>query len=185
MKINRCGQAEALTKEMFQKVLSEFKNDSHRLVFALCWYTTERPSAILKLQVGDVYADPAARLPLEKMVIAARSRKDKKTREVPIAVALRQELKAYSPPGEGYLFPGRDGHLTFSAYDKGLRRVFEKLGLRGYSTYSTRRGSLTTLSRSGVGTRQIQALSGHASLGSLQRYLEVSESEMAAIAAIL
>lgn len=183
MKIDRCGQAEALTKEMFQKVLSEFKNESHRLIFALCWYTTERPSAILQLKVSDVYG--AARVPLEKMVIAARTRKDKKTREVPIAVALKQELKAYSPPSEGYLFPGREGHLTFSAYDKGLRRVFQKLGLRGYSTYSTRRGSLTTLSRSGVGIRQIQALSGHASLGNLQRYIEVSDSEVMAIAALL
>ncbi|PSB20549.1 site-specific integrase [Phormidesmis priestleyi ULC007] len=183
MKINRCGQAEALTKEMFQKVLGEIKNDSHRLIFALCWYTTERPSAILQLQVSDVYG--SARVPLEKMVIAARTRKDKKTREVPIATALRQELKAYSAPSEGYLFPGRAGHLTFSAYDKGLRRVFEKLGLRGFSTYSTRRGSLTTLSRSGAGIRQIQALSGHASLGNLQRYIEVSDSEVAAIAAML
>lgn len=185
MKIDRCGQAEALTKEMFQKVLSEIKNESHRLIFALCWYTTERPSAILQLKVSDVYADAAARVPLEKMVIAARTRKDKKTREVPIAVALKQELKAYSPPSEGYLFPGRLGHLTFSAYDKGLRRVFDKLGLRGYSTYSTRRGSLTTLSRSGVGIRQIQALSGHVSLGNLQRYIEVSDSEVMAIAALL
>jgi integrase/recombinase XerD len=185
MKINRCGKAEALTKEEFQKVLNVIPNSMHRLIFALCWYTTERPSAILKLNVNDVYADIEARTPLEKIVIASRNRKDRTTREVPVSAALRQELKAYQPPIAGYLFPGVRGHLTFSAYDKALRRTFFKLGLRGYSTYSTRRGSLTTLARSGISTRQIQALSGHASLSSLQRYIEVSDRELATAASML
>jgi integrase/recombinase XerD len=186
MKINRNGQAEALTKEMFQKVLNAIDNSTHRLIFALCWYTTERPGAILQLQVGDVYKDAAGRIPHEVIVIPAGSRKDKRTREVPCAIALRQELKAFHPPESGYLFPGRgDDHLTWSAYYKALQRTFERLGLRGYSTYSTRRGSLTTLARAGMSARKIQQLSGHATLSSLQRYLDVSEAEVQQMVSML
>jgi len=185
MKINRSGQAEAFTKEIFQKVLNAIQNPTHRMIFALCWYTTDRPSAILKLQVSDVYRDPSNRVPYEVIVIASANRKDKQTREVPVSIALRQELRAYNPPTSGYLFPGRKGHLGWSAYYKALDRVFHQLGLRGYSTYSTRRGSLTALSRAGMSARQIQQLSGHRSLSSLQRYLEVSEAEVQQMVSML
>lgn len=180
MKKNRFGQAEPLTKDEFRQVLTELKSESHRLIFALCWYTCERPITILRLQVDDIYTNPAKSLPREKLLIPANTRKDRRTRELPIAPALRWELKAYHPPASGYLFPGSqiESHLSFSAYFKALQRAFIRLGWRGFTTYSTRRGSLTELSRGGFSLRQIQAVSGHASLSSLQRYLEVSPAEV-------
>lgn len=187
MKIDRNGQAEALTKEMFRQVLNAIDNPRHRLIFALCWYTTERPHAILTLKVADVYKDAIARIPHETIVIASGNRKDRQTREVPVSAALKTELKAFSPRRSGYLFPGRspDCPLGWSAYYKALDRVFEKLGLRGYSTYSTRRGSITTLSRAGMSARQIQQLSGHRSLSSLQKYIDVSEAETRSMVSML
>jgi integrase/recombinase XerD len=187
MKRNKFGQAEPLTKDQFRQVLSQLQSESHRLIFALCWYTCERPITILRIRVDDVYQDPARSLPRKKLVIPANTRKDARTREVPIAESLKWELKAYSPPSTGYLFPGAQpgSHLCFSAYDKALRRAFDRLGWRGFSTYSTRRGSLTELSRAGLSIRQIQAVSGHASLSSLQRYLEVSPAEVERAIALL
>lgn len=187
MKINRNGQAEALTKEMFRQVLNAIDNPRHRLIFALCWYTTERPSAILKLQVGDVYSDPVRRIPNDVIVVPSATRKDRRTREVFVSTALKTELKAFVPPRSGYLFPGRseESHLGWSAYYKALDRVFERLGLRGYSTYSTRRGSLTTLARAGMSPRQIQQVSGHRSLSSLQRYIDVSDKEVKSMISML
>lgn len=186
MKINRNGKAEALTKEMFQKVLNAIDNPKHRLIFALCWYTTERPGAILKLKVSDVYRDSANRVPNDVIVIPASSRKDRSTREVPCAIALRQELKAFTPPDSGYLFRGAgDKPLSWSAYYKALDRVFKKLGLRGYSTYSTRRGSITTLSRAGMSARQIQELSGHRNLSNVQHYIDVEAAEVRQMVSML
>lgn len=186
MKILRSGQAAALTKREFLKVLQSFTNPTHRLIFALCWYTTDRPGAILRLRVEQVYYDPAKREPLPVMVIPAAVRKDRSTREVPIIPALAWELRNYQPPAEGFLFPGRSGEgLSFGAYQKALYVKFDELGMKGYSCYSTRRGALTELSRAGLSLRRIQAVSGHKSLNSLYRYLDVSKTEIADSFALL
>ncbi|MDG2616982.1 tyrosine-type recombinase/integrase [Thermoleptolyngbya sichuanensis XZ-Cy5] len=187
MKINRYGQAEALSKAEFQRVLTAVANPTHRLIFALCWYTCERPITILRLKVEQVYQDAGARSPFSTLVLPSSSRKDGVTRECPVSPALRQELRAYTPPLTGWLFPGAgtDGHLSFSAYYKALARVFAKLGLRGYSTYSTRRGSITELARAGLNTRVIQQVSGHRSLQNLQRYVEIDKQTTARAIALL
>lgn len=186
MKLHRHGQAEALTKEDFRKVLEQIPSANHRLVFALCWFTAERPSAILQLRVEHVYGDPDRRIARDTILIPGSTRKDGKTREIPIASPeLRRELRLYSCPSTGFLFPGAtENHLTFSAYDKALRRVFLKMRMTGYSTYSTRRGALTVLSRSGFALRSIQSFSGHSSLASLQRYLE-GDGDKRAMAEVL
>ena len=153
----------------------------------MCWYTCERPVTILRLRVDQVYGDAAGRLPLSVLVLPSSSRKDRVTRECPVSAALRQELKAFTPPAGGWLFPGSgvEGHLSFSAYSKALARVFAGLGLRGYTTYSTRRGSITELARAGLNTRVIQQVSGHRSLQSLQRYIEIDPKTTARAIALL
>jgi integrase/recombinase XerD len=178
VKIDRNGKAEPLSKSEFSRVLNILKSPGHRLIFAMCWYTTERPGAVLQLQVEDCYSDPARRTPRNTIVIPRRKRKDRRTREVPCSPALAAELRAYQPPGSGWLFPGKGfSHLTYRSYYNALARAFDKLGMSGYSPYSTRRGALTHLLRQGLSTKRIQEISGHASLSSLQPYLESSEAE--------
>ncbi|MBE9140433.1 tyrosine-type recombinase/integrase [Nodosilinea sp. LEGE 07088] len=178
MKIDGNGQAEPLSKQEFTKALNLFESNHHRLIFALCWYTTDRPSAVLSLSVKNVYSDPEKRRPRETIVIPRSTRKDRKTREVPCCRQLAAELRAYQPPESGWLFPGQaGGHLTYRAYYNALARVYAKMGLSGYSPYSTRRGALTHLLRQGMSTRRIQEISGHKSLASLQPYLESTAIE--------
>jgi integrase/recombinase XerD len=180
MKKNRFGQAEPLTPDQYRKVLSELHSETHRLIFALCWNTAERPITILRLKVEDVYQDAAKSTPVKCLVIPRNTRKDFKTRELPISDALKFQLKAYRPPATGYLFPGNcsDSHLSFSAYDKALRRAFSRLNWQGFTTYSTRRGKITHFAKQGYSIRMIQAYSGHASLTSLQRYIEVDRDAL-------
>lgn len=187
MKFKGFGQAEPFSKGQFQELLSKFKSPHHRLIFALAWYTTERPITVLRLKVDQVYADAEKSKPLDKMLIPSHQRKDRKTREFPISKALQWELKAYEPPLAGYLFPGKgaDSHLCWSSYDKALRRVLNMHGLKGYSTYSTRRGSLTELANTGLSMRALQAVSGHADLSSLGRYVDVPYSTIERAAALL
>ena len=186
MKIERNGQAEPLTKQEFTKVIKHLKG-KYRLIFALCWYTTERPGAILQLRVGDVYEDAVRRKALRTLVIPGRKRKDKRTREVPCSKELGAELRLYKTPGEGWLFPceRQAGHTNYRTYYNILRRVFDELGMSGYSPYSTRRGALTHLLQQGMSTRRIQEMSGHVSLASLQPYLESSEQERRKTAELL
>lgn len=178
MKISRNGQAEPLSKSEFTKVLNNLRG-AHRLIFALCWYTTERPGAVLQLRVTDCYSDPAKHKPRETIVVAGAKRKDRRTREVPCSKQLASELRLYTTPESGWLFPSQSlsGHLSYRAYYNALDRVYRRLGMAGYSPYSTRRGALTHLLRQGLSTKRIQDVSGHISLASLQPYLESSSQE--------
>ncbi|MGB3515829.1 MAG: site-specific integrase [Elainellaceae cyanobacterium] len=79
------------------------------------------------------------------------------------------------------------GKLARSSADWLLDQALAYAGLEGVgiSTHSFRRTALTNLSNAGVPLRVIQEISGHRSLASLQRYLEVSpEQKKAAISAL-
>lgn len=149
-----------------------------KAIFATCWYTAERPSAVLQLQVGDVFHRGKVRAAI---VFPKSTRKDRTTREVPVHKNLAAVLRDYDAPLAGCLFPApkREGcSVGFDTYSKYLARVFHRLGMVGYSTYSTRRGAITHLSRAGLDPRRIQQITGHASLTSLQRYIDVDEAEI-------
>ncbi|MFH7245606.1 MAG: tyrosine-type recombinase/integrase [Spirulina sp.] len=186
MKIHGNGQAEPLTKTQFNTVLNNLRG-AYRMAFALCWYTTERPGAILQLDVEDCYTSNDKRRPRETIVIARAKRKDRRTREAPVTTGLAAELRLYDAPAWGPLFPSdsQSGHLSYRAYYNALSRAFAQLGMTGYSPYSTRRGALTHLLKKGISTKRIQELSGHASLASLQPYLESSEAEKRRTAELL
>jgi integrase/recombinase XerD len=186
MKISGFGQAAPLTKEQFAILLLSFSNTKHRLIAALCWYSLERPITVLRLKTEQLYAGDGK--PLDRLLLPAPQRKDRKTRELPICPALRFELSLYSAPGHGYLFPSpRDdsAHLSWSAWEKALTRQYQKLGYRGYSTYSFRRGGITALARAGLSAPAIQAVTGHSSLASLQRYIEIDQTEIRSALSLL
>jgi integrase/recombinase XerD len=92
-------------------------------------------------------------------------------------------LAAYEPPETGFLFPSlyrSNRHLSRQAMDKAYRRALKKAGLQnqGYSLYSPRRGFITHLNSLGFDIKVIQKLTGHKSLSSLVRYIDVSESQL-------
>lgn len=178
MKQNRHGQAQPLTKTSFKSVFYALEHPVYKLVFSIAWYTAERPGTILKLTVSDVFHRGE---PRETIVFPRNTRKDRKTRECPVHPKLRPLLAAYDAPLEGWLFPSpRDPlkHCSFKGYYGYLQRKFEELGMQGYSTYSTRRGAITELARAGLSAPHIQAISGHRSLTSLQRYIETDPDQV-------
>lgn len=178
MKNNRHGKAEPLTRSQFRSVFQEIRDPAIRVIFAACWYTAERPGAVLKLQVDDVFHRGK---PRAAIVFPKSTRKDRTTREVPMHKNLAAVLRDYDAPLAGFLFPSptKEGEcLSFDTYSKYLARVYKRLGMVGYSTYSTRRGAITHLSKTGLDPRKIQQITGHASLTSLQRYIDVDEAEI-------
>lgn len=172
MKQNRNGQAEALTPTLFKRVYSEIDHPMFKIVFGICWYTSERPGTVLILKVDDVYCKGE---PRSTIVFPKNTRKDRKTRECPVSKNLAKILRDYDYPIAGFLFPAAkkpDLPSPFDTYAKYLRAVYTRMGLEGYSTYSTRRGAITQLAKQGLHPRQIQQISGHSSLSSLQRYID-------------
>jgi integrase/recombinase XerD len=184
MKINRFGQSESLNKAQFLEVYSRLP-DPHRTILALTWYCAERAGAICQLEVSHCYAGGQ---PRKVLLIPGEIRKDRRTRELPVSRALNQVLKNYKLPESKFLFPSyfdSTRPIRLQVYAAALKREFLRLGLIGYSSHSARRGAITCLSKAGLNTRQIQKVSGHSSLSSLQTYIDVSPAEISAAVALL
>jgi len=80
-----------------------------------------------------------------------------------------------------YLFPGREGkdYICYAAMREIFEDACERVGIIGASPYSFRRTILTQLHNQGTPLKVIQEISGHTNLGALQRYLEVSDEQVA------
>jgi integrase/recombinase XerD len=182
VKISRFGQATPLCTITYNQISNSLATNVHRLFLGFSWYTGERPEAILSMDVSHAYSDVIARQPRDTVLYPATNRKDKSTREVPTHRALKLMLAAYEPPETGFLFPSlyQNRHLSRQAMDKAFRRALKKAGLenQGYSLYSGRRGFITHLNRLGFDIKVIQKLTGHKSLTSLVRYIDVPESQL-------
>jgi integrase/recombinase XerD len=159
--------------------LDKVANNTHRTIWAITRFTAARIGEVLQLRVRDVYSDPKTREPLDEICYRRETRKGKdKNHTVPVSGELAKYLRSYSPPldRDAFLFGnGRGGHLTYEAARAYLSRSAEKAGLgnKRITTHSGRRSCITALARNGVDLRTIQAVSGHASLNNLQRYIQV------------
>ncbi len=177
MKNNRNGQAEVLTDQQLENLFDVF-SPQHRLIFALCYYTSCRVSEALKLERSDIISD--------RIVFRARTTKTKTTRDVIIPTKLKALLNQTELPTKGYLFPGkRKGHLTRQAADLALRKACDYLGIQGVSTHSFRRTGLTKLYKQGVPLKTLQERTGHTDLGNLAKYLAIGRDEVDAVAELL
>jgi len=159
------------------KKLESVANQKHRLLWAVLRFTAARINEALELRVMDVYKDSNRKIPLDEVVFRQETRKGKdKNHTVPICSELRLKLKDYTPSSnpEDYLFPGIDGRLSYEAALVYLKRSAQKVGLddKKIVTHCGRRSCITELARRGTDLRTIQAVSGHASLSNLQRYIE-------------
>lgn len=182
VKLLRFGQATPLTQDSYELISKHLFTEVHKVFLAVAWYTGERPNAILKSQVCQFYSSPSRRIVRSEILFNAATRKDKKTREIPCHRDLEKTLRDFECLEDGYLFPSRvrEGrHLSRQAIDRAFRRALKKAGLenQGYSLYSPRRGFITRLNNLGCSPGLIKSLSGHASLASLGRYIEISEEQ--------
>lgn len=77
----------------------------------------------------------------------------------------------------GWYFPGRfEGHIHAEALSKIIRRA------TGWNAHSLRHAGATAAYRATRNLRGVQAMLGHASLATTQRYLTIGDDEMRALA---
>lgn len=181
MKIEGHGQAKILTPaEIHQLFETGLQSDRDRALFGVCLYTGCRIAEACSLAVADVF-DGNGQV-LGRVTIRKGNTKGKQeTRQIPTHQHLQAYLQAYGmPKGKVALFPGRHGRgqMNPRSADEILRAAYGRVGIIGASTHSFRRTALTQLSATGIPLRVIQEISGHKSLHALQRYLEVTESQI-------
>ncbi|MDX2244550.1 MAG: tyrosine-type recombinase/integrase [Leptolyngbyaceae cyanobacterium bins.302] len=164
MKVNRNGQAEILSSDQLGELLAELPYP-HRLIAAICYYTTSRVGEVCQLKAEDIRGS--------RIVFRRANTKTKRTKEVSIPAKLKAQLELVELPQSGYLFPGKKGdHITRQAFDHALRETCDYLGFQGVSTHSFRRSSITALHYAGVPLKTIQKRSGHATISQVGAYIE-------------
>ena len=191
MKVNRYGKAEVLSPEQISKLFTEgFVKPRDKALFGVCLYAAARINEACTLNRLDVIGFKGIR---SKIVLRSCNTKGKRdTREIDIHPQLKEYLEEYQQSKDflstaPYLFPGRHGrgHIHKASADRILREACRRLEIEGVSSHSFRRTALTWMSDAGVPLRHIQAISGHRSLGALERYLGVTEKQKrSAIAAL-
>jgi integrase/recombinase XerD len=173
------GQARILSTSELKRLFCELKTPRDRCLFAICLFTACRISEALALSTTDIRG---GNIVFRKATTKGRLR----TRSMAIHPELKRFLQEYKPPKRpGLMFPpghlgGDNKHLCRARADKIFRDACARAEIEGASTHSFRRTALSMMSSAGVPLRTIQEISGHADLGTLQRYLEVSPDEVKA-----
>ena len=180
MKFNGFGRSKVLSPSEIDKLFAwGLTNSRDRAIFGLCLHTACRISEALSITTRDINS---GYITLKKTVTKGK----KCTRMIPITDSLQALLDIffleYKP--QYYLFPSaphakNSKHLTRAAADLILKAACQRVGLVGVSTHSFRRTALTQMHNAGIPLRVIQEISGHSSLETLQRYLEVTDQQIA------
>jgi len=160
-----------LSREEVRRLLEASQGLRQRAAVEIAYAAGLRLSELLHLQVSDI--DSA------RMLIHVRQGKGKKDRDVMLSPALLETLRAYwrEARPRGYLFPGKkDGcpiNPTILQRGFAVAKLKARIDKRA-SFHSLRHSFATHLMESGVSVRTIQALLGHRSLGTTERYTHVA-----------
>jgi integrase/recombinase XerD len=181
MKTNRYGQAAVLTSEQLDSLILALRGQHHRVLAEVCRRTACRISEGRQLTWASI---TSAGITFPKVITKGKLA----SRTVPMTAKLQEVLAAWrtewaalngrEPLDRDFVFRGRFAGEPISSrsFMDALERATHEAGLEGVSSHSFRRSALSSASEAGVPLAALRALSGHQSLSTLQRYLEISQS---------
>ncbi len=160
-----------LSAEEVTRLLAAVPGLRERAAMEIAYAAGLRLSEVLHLKLSDIDS--------ERMILRVDQGKGKKDRNVMLSPALLETLRAYwreSKP-RMWLFPGHPPKRPLNAsviqrafiVAKQVARITKPV-----SFHSLRHSFATSLLESGVNVRTIQALLGHSSLGTTERYTHVA-----------
>lgn len=160
-----------LTPDEVSRLLAAVPGLRERVAMEIAYAAGLRLNEVLHLKLTDIDS--------QKMLIRVEQGKGKVDRNVMLAASLLESLRAYwkeSKP-RGWLFPGHPPKRPLNATVIQRAFIVAKQAARiskPVSFHSLRHSFATQLLESGVNVRTIQALLGHRSLGTTQRYIHVA-----------
>jgi site-specific recombinase XerD len=160
-----------LSSEEVRRLLAVVPGLRERAAMEVAYGAGLRLSEVLHLKLTDVDS--------QRMILRVEQGKGKKDRNVMLSPALLETLRAYWRQAQPrvWLFPGQSGKRPMhpTILQRAFRQARDQAGIGKPVSFHTLRHSFATeLLESGVNVRTIQALLGHRSLGSTQRYTHVS-----------
>ena len=181
MKTNRYGQAAVLNSQQLDQLISALRGRHHQVLAEVCRRTGCRISEGRQLTWSCI-ASSGVTFPktITKGKLASHT--------VPATAKLHEILSDWrrewtalngrEPSGGDFVFPGRYAGCCISSrsFMDALESAARERGLEGVSSHSFRRSALSSASEAGIPLAALRALSGHQSLSTLQRYLEISQT---------
>ena len=160
-----------LSREEVARLLAVVTTLRERAAMEIAYGAGLRLNEVLNLKVTDVDG--------ERMILRVDQGKGRKDRNVMLSPKLLETLRTYWRQARPrvWLFPGQGGkrHLHPTILQRAFKHAKEEARItKPVSFHSLRHTFATHLLESGVNVRTIQALLGHRSLGSTQRYVHVA-----------
>jgi len=152
---------QALTPQDITRLLAAVRNPKHRLMAALLYSTGMRLAEVLQCQREDVQ-------PNGTMQVKGKGGKER------ITICSKGLLTHIQKLPPGRLFSGRSGKYSPRSVQELLRKAGNSIGIH-VTPHMLRHSFATHLLESGVNLRYVQALLGHKSLETTQRYLHISK----------
>ncbi|HEY9879495.1 MAG TPA: tyrosine-type recombinase/integrase [Leptolyngbyaceae cyanobacterium] len=165
-KVSRKGQAAVLSRQDLRRLWAELPNP-HRWIAQFSYYTGSRIGEVLALKSEAIQGDR----------ILIWQDKVRRSKDLLIAPPLKSVIKQLPIKG-GFLFPSSRNpgrHISRQAFDDMLRNKCDYLGLEGVSSHSFRRSLATHLYRAEYDIRSIMEITGHTSLDSFVKYLDLNK----------
>jgi integrase/recombinase XerD len=160
-----------LSPDEVARLLAAVESLRERTAMEIAYAAGLRLGEVLNLKLTDIDSD--------QMILRVKQGKGRKDRNVMLSPALLETLRSYwraSRP-RVWLFPSPSGkgplNATIIQRAVAHARIQARIGKR-VSFHSLRHSFATHLLESGVNVRTIQALLGHSSLGTTQRYTHVA-----------
>jgi site-specific recombinase XerD len=160
-----------LTPEEVIRLLAAVGNLRERAAMEISYASGLRLGEVLNLKLTDIDSG--------RMILRVNQGKGKKDRNVMLSPALLETLRSYWRASQPrvWLFPSPTGKGRLN--ETVIQRAFTQAKMQAriekpVSFHSLRHSFATQLLESGVNVRTIQALLGHRSLGTTQRYIHVA-----------
>ena len=160
-----------LSADEVRRLLDAAASLRERAIMEIAYSGGLRLGEVLRLKVTDIDSS--------RMVIRVERGKGGKDRNVMLATSLLETLRAYwkQKKPRTWLFPGQGGkrplHPTMVQRTFTVAKQAARID-KPVSFHSLRHSFATHLMESGVNVRTIQALLGHRSLGTTERYTHVA-----------
>jgi len=145
---------EYLTKDEVTRLLSSIKNEKHFVIAALMYGAGLRVSEATQLKKEDFY--------IENSIGWVRNGKGGKDRPFIIPEILKEKLSRIAASSSGYLFEGRNSHITARSIQKIVSDAGKKAKINKHVHPHMLRHSFTThLLENGEDITTVQGLLGH------------------------
>ena len=178
------AQAKTLTKAKLKRLIDVTKACSRYPTRDVCMlllthWCGMRVGEVAALRVTDVIdTNDTIRAEIQ---LNAEQTKGNAARVVFVPERMRKELKRYlqsaaKPVHSDFLFSTQKAkRFSANSATQHLQRLYERAGIDGATSHSGRRTFITELAAKGVSVRVLAELTGHSSIQTTQRYIDVND----------